>query len=417
MEKITERFIRYAKIDTQSNEKSTTCPSTNKQFNLAKVLKDELEQMGINKTELDENGYLYATIPANVNYKVPSIGFIAHLDTSPDMPADNVKPILVKNYSGKDIILNLEKNIVLSPSEFPEIMNYVGQDLVVTDGNTLLGADDKAGITAIMRMAEFISENPEFKHGPIRIAFTPDEEIGRGANLFNIKKFGADFAYTIDGGAIGELEYENFNAAHATISIVGKNVHPGEAKNKMVNAILILNRVIGVLPVEETPRYTEGYQGFYHVLNASGNVEGAEAELLIRDHDSDKFEEKKQRLRNVVDALNQEYGTSNISLEITDQYYNMKKMIEPHFHIVEMAKKAMEQVGVIPNIKPIRGGTDGARLSYMGLPTPNIFSGGHNYHSRYEYVPVPSMEKASETILKIAELYALENAPDEGESK
>jgi tripeptide aminopeptidase len=413
MEKITERFIRYAKIDTQSNEKSTTCPSTNKQFNLAKVLKDELEQMGINKTELDENGYLYATIPANVNYKVPSVGFIAHLDTSPDMPADNVKPIVVKSYSGKDIILNLEKNIVLSPTEFPELINYVGQDLVVTDGNTLLGADDKAGVTAIMRMAEFISENPDFKHGPIRIAFTPDEEIGRGANLFNIKKFGADFAYTIDGGAIGELEYENFNAAHATISVVGKNVHPGEAKNKMVNAILILNRVIGVLPVEETPRYTEGYQGFYHVLQASGNVEAAEAELLIRDHDTDKFEEKKQHLKKVVDALNREYGNSNISLEIQDQYYNMKKMIEPHFHIVEMAKKAMEQVDIVPNIKPIRGGTDGARLSYMGLPTPNIFSGGHNYHSRYEYVPVQSMEKACDTILKIAELYALENAPDE----
>lgn len=413
MEKITERFIRYAKIDTQSNEKSTTCPSTNKQFNLAKLLKDELEQMGINKTELDENGYLYATIPSNVNYKVPSIGFIAHLDTSPDMPADNVKPILVKGYSGKEIILNLEKNIVLSPGEFPELLNYVGQDLVVTDGNTLLGADDKAGVTAIMRMVEYISENPEFKHGPIRVAFTPDEEIGRGANLFNVKKFGADFAYTIDGGAIGELEYENFNAAHAAIFIQGKNVHPGEAKGKMVNAILILNRIIGSLPVEETPRYTEGYQGFYHVMHASGNVEGAEAALIIRDHDTEKFEEKKQRLQKAVDALNQEYGNNYISLEIEDQYYNMKKMIEPHYHIVEMAKRAMEEVGVTPNIKPIRGGTDGARLSYMGLPTPNIFSGGHNFHSRYEYVPVQSMEKACDTILKIAELYALENAPEE----
>jgi tripeptide aminopeptidase len=411
MEKITERFIRYAKIDTQSNEKSTTCPSTNKQFNLAKQLKDELEQMGINKNELDENSYIYATIPSNVNFKVPAIGFIAHLDTSPDMPADNVKPIIVKNYSGKDIILNLEKNIVLSPSEFPELLDYVGQDLVVTDGNTLLGADDKAGISAIMQMAQYISENPEFKHGPIKIAFTPDEEIGRGANLFNVKKFGADFAYTIDGGAIGELEYENFNAAHAKISIVGKNVHPGEAKNKMVNAILILNRVIGALPVEETPRYTEGYQGFYHVLQASGNVEGSEAELLIRDHDTDKFNEKKERLKQVVSALNQEYGNNYITLEIEDQYFNMKKMIEPYYHIVETAKEAMEQLGIVPNIKPIRGGTDGARLSYMGLPTPNIFSGGHNFHSRYEFVPVQSMEKACETMLKIAELYVQKNEP------
>lgn len=411
MEKITERFIRYAKIDTQSNEKSTTCPSTNKQFNLAKLLKDELEQMGINKNELDENSYLYATIPANVNFKVPTIGFIAHLDTSPDMPSDNVKPIIVKNYSGKDIILNLEKNIVLSPSEFPELLDYVDQDLVVTDGSTLLGADDKAGISAIMQMAQHISENPEFKHGPIKIAFTPDEEIGRGANLFNVKKFGADFAYTIDGGAIGELEYENFNAAHAKINIVGKNVHPGEAKNKMVNAILILNRVIGALPVEETPRYTEGYQGFYHVLQASGNVEGSEAELLIRDHDTDKFNEKKERLKQVVNALNQEYGNNYITLEIEDQYFNMKKMIEPYYHIVETAKEAMEQVGIVPNIKPIRGGTDGARLSYMGLPTPNIFSGGHNFHSRYEFVPVQSMEKACETMLKIAELYVQKNEP------
>jgi len=411
MEKITERFIRYAKIDTQSNEKSTTCPSTNKQFNLAKVLKDELEQMGINKTELDENGYLYATIPANVSYKVPAIGFIAHLDTSPDMPADNVKPIVVKNYSGKDIILNLEKNIVLSPGEFPELANYVGQDLVVTDGNTLLGSDDKAGISAIMNMAQFISENSDYKHGPIKIAFTPDEEIGRGANLFNIKKFGADFAYTIDGGAIGELEFENFNAAHARISIVGKNVHPGEAKNKMVNAILILNRIIGAIPVEETPRYTEGYQGFFHVLHASGNVEGAEAELLIRDHDENNFNEKKYRLEQVVHSLNQEYGSNAISIEIVDQYYNMKKMIEPHYHIVETARIAMEQVGIKPNIKPIRGGTDGARLSYMGLPTPNIFSGGHNFHSRFEFVPVQSMEKACETILKIAELYTLQYEP------
>ncbi len=404
MSKIAEQFIRYAKIDTQSNEDSTTCPSTNKQFNLAKVLKDELEIMGINKTELDENGYLYATIPANVKHSVPVIGFIAHMDTSPDMSSDNVKPILVKTYSGKDIILNLENNIILSPKEFPELKRYVGQDLIVTDGNTLLGADDKAGIAEIMQMAQYVCDNPEFKHGAIKIAFTPDEEIGRGADLFNLKLFGAEFAYTIDGGGIGELEYENFNAALAKIKIQGKSVHPGEAKNKMVNAVLILNRIIGSLPVEETPRYTDGYQGFYHVLHAKGNVEESSAELIIRDHDADKFNEKKKRLETLTQQLNKEYGSNYIQLEIKDQYLNMKKMIEPYFHIVETAKKAMEQVGVKPIIKPIRGGTDGAKLSYKGLPTPNIFSGGHNYHSRYEFIPVQSMEKAAETIIKIIEL-------------
>lgn len=409
MEKISERFIRYAKIDTQSKEDSTTCPSTNKQFNLAKVLKDELEQMGVNKTELDENGYLQATIPSNVKHEVPTFGFISHLDTSPDMPADNVKPIIVKCYSGKDIILNLEKNIILSPNESPELLNYIGQDLIVTDGTTLLGADDKAGIAEIMQTVEYLMENPEFKHGTIKIAFTPDEEIGRGADLFNVEKFGAEFAYTIDGGEIGELEYENFNAAHARITVTGKNVHPGEAKNKMVNAILIQNRIIGSFPIEETPRYTEGYEGFYHVLFVKGNVEQSESELIIRDHDLDKFNEKKARLEKLVTDLNKEYGSDYIKLEIKDQYFNMRKMIEPHYHIVETAKKAMEEVGVVPKIKPIRGGTDGARLSYMGLPTPNIFSGGHNFHSRYEYIPIQSMEKAHETLLKIIELYTAQN--------
>ncbi|HCC31269.1 MAG TPA: peptidase T, partial [Marinilabiliales bacterium] len=279
--------------------------------------------------------------------------------------------------------------------------------------NTLLGADDKAGVAEIMQMAQFVTENPEFKHGPIKIAFTPDEEIGRGADLFNTKKFGADYAYTIDGGGIGELEYENFNAAHATIQIIGKNVHPGDAKNKMVNAVLILNRIIGAIPVEETPRYTEGYQGFYHVLNASGTVEEASAELLIRDHDIEKFQQKKVRLQEVIQKLNQEYQTQNITIEIKDQYFNMKKMIEPHFHMIETAKKAMELVGIEPVIKPIRGGTDGARLSYMGLPTPNIFSGGHNFHSRYEFVPVQSMEKATETLVKIIDLYAKASEPTE----
>lgn len=406
MNKLAERFIRYAKIDTESDEKSTTCPSTNKQFNLGKVLKDELDQMDYIKTELDENGYLFATIPANIKEKVPTVGFIAHLDTSPDMPGENVKPIVIKDYSGKDITLNFEKNIVLSPNDFPELKNYIGQDLITTDGNTLLGADDKAGVAAIMEMARYFSDNPEVKHGVIKIGFTPDEEIGRGADLFDVKKFGADFAYTIDGGRIGELEYENFNAAHAKLSVTGKNVHPGEAKGKMVNATLILNRVIGSLPVSETPRYTEGYEGFYHVLHLNGTVEKSEAELIIRDHDANKFEEKKERIKKLVADLNKEYGNDYISLEIKDQYFNMKKMIEPHMHIVETAKKAMEMVGVEPIIKPIRGGTDGARLSYMGLPTPNIFAGGHNFHSRYEYVPIQSMEKATDTIIKIVELYA-----------
>lgn len=408
MNQLAERFIRYAKIDTQSDEKSTTCPSTNKQFNLAKVLKDELEQMDFIKTELDENGYLYATIPSNIKEKVPTVAFIAHLDTSPDVPADNVKPIVIKDYSGKDIILDLDNNVVLSPNDFPELKNYVGQDLITTDGKTLLGADDKAGIAEIMQMAKTLTDNPEIKHGVIKIAFTPDEEIGRGANLFDVEKFGADFAYTIDGGAIGELEYENFNAAHAKFTVEGKNVHPGEATNKMVNATLILNRIIGSLPVSETPRYTEGYQGFFHVLEFSGNVEGAEAEMLIRDHDLEIFNQKKKRIEDLVSDLNKEYGSDYIKLEIKDQYFNMKKMIEPHYHIVETAKKAMELVGIKPIIKPIRGGTDGARLSYMGLPTPNIFSGGHNYHSRFEYVSIQSMEKAVETILKIIELYSKE---------
>jgi len=403
---ITERFIRYAKIDTESDEKSTTCPSTNKQFNLAKVLKDELEDMGVNKTELDENGYLFATIPSNIDYDVPTVGFIAHLDTSPDMPGENVKPIVVKDYAGKDIILNLEKNIVLSPDDFPELLRYIGQDLIVTDGTTLLGSDDKAGVAEIIEMAKYISENLDFKHGTIKIAFTPDEEIGRGADLFNVEKFGANFAYTIDGGGIGELEYENFNAAHAIITVKGKAVHPGEAKNKMVNAVLIINRIIGALPVEETPRYTDGYQGFYHVIQASGNIEESQAELIIRDHDFDKFEEKKARILKLTQDLNKEYGNDYISIEINDQYYNMRKMIEPHMYIVDTAKKAMELVGITPIIKPIRGGTDGAKLSYKGLPTPNIFSGGHNFHSRYEYVPINSMKKAVETILKIIELYA-----------
>jgi len=405
MLKISKRFIRYTKIDTQSNEDSTTCPSTNKQFILAKVLKDELEEMGINKTELDENGYLYATIPSNIKNKVPTIGFIAHMDTSPEISGEDVKPRIIENYSGNDILLNKENNIILPVKEFPELSNYKGQDLIVTDGTTLLGADDKAGIAEIMQMAQFICDNPEYEHGTIKIAFTPDEEIGRGADLFDLEKFGADFAYTIDGGGVGELEYENFNAAHAKISVSGKSVHPGEATNKMVNATLILNRIIGALPIAETPRYTKNYEGFYHVLYVSGDVEMSKAELIIRDHDLEKFKEKKNRLVDLTNQLNKEYGKEYITIEIKDQYFNMRKMIEPHMHIVETAKKAMEILNIKPIIKPIRGGTDGARLSYMGLPTPNLFTGGHNFHSHYEFISIQSMEKATDTILKIIELY------------
>lgn len=410
MKKIAERFIRYARIDTQSDETSTTCPSTSKQFILIKSLADELIDMGLTKVDIDSNGYLFATIPSNVTYKVPSIGFIAHVDVSPDAPAETVKPNIVKEYDGGDILLNAEENIVLSPKDFPELKKYIGQDMITTDGSTLLGADDKAGIAAIMQMAEYVQNNPDFKHGTIKIAFTPDEEIGRGADLFDVKKFGADFAYTIDGGEIGEIEYENFNAAFAKISVTGKGVHPGSAKGKMVNATLLISRIIGSVPIESTPRYTDGYQGFFHFFKVEGDVENTKAEVLIRDHDNAKFEQKKKWLLDSANALCKEYGGEYIKVEITDQYRNMREMIEPHMHIVDTAIEAMKEIGITPKVQPIRGGTDGARLSYMGLPTPNIFAGGLNFHSRFEYVPIDSMEKASETIVKIIELYAKRNA-------
>lgn len=410
MKKIAERFIRYARIDTQSDETSTTCPSTSKQFILIKSLADELIDMGLTKVDIDSNGYLFATIPSNVTYKVPSIGFIAHVDVSPDAPAETVKPNIVKEYDGGDILLNAEENIVLSPKDFPELKKYIGQDMITTDGSTLLGADDKAGIAAIMQMAEYVQNNPDFKHGTIKIAFTPDEEIGRGTDLFDVKKFGADFAYTIDGGEIGEIEYENFNAAFAKISVTGKGVHPGSAKGKMVNATLLISRIIGSVPIESTPRYTDGHQGFFHFFKVEGDVENAKAEVLIRDHDNAKFEQKKKWLLDSANALCKEYGGEYIKVEITDQYRNMREMIEPHMHIVDTAIEAMKEIGITPKVQPIRGGTDGARLSYMGLPTPNIFAGGLNFHSRFEYVPIDSMEKASETIVKIIELYAKRNA-------
>lgn len=410
MKKIAERFIRYARIDTQSDERSTTCPSTAKQFNLTKSLADELNYLGLTKIDIDGNGYLFATIPSNVPYAVPAIGFIAHIDVSPDAPSENVKPQIVSNYDGGDIVLNAEKNIVLSPTDFPELRNYMGQDIITSDGTTLLGADDKAGIAAIMQMVEYVQNNPDFKHGPIKIAFTPDEEIGRGANLFDVKQFGADFAYTVDGGGIGEIEYENFNAAYAKITVTGRAVHPGSAKDKMVNATLLISRIIGSVPIKSTPRYTDGYQGFFHFFKVEGDVEKATAEVLIRDHDAKLFEEKKKWLTDSASALCKEYGGDFINIEMTDQYRNMREMIEPHMHIVDTAVEAMRQIGIEPKVQPIRGGTDGARLSYMGLPTPNLFAGGHNFHSRFEFVPIESMEKASQTIVKILELYAAKGA-------
>lgn len=406
MKRIAERFIRYARIDTQSNESSTTCPSTAKQFNLIKSLADELSDLGLTKVDIDGNGYLFATIPSNVTYAVPTIGFIAHIDVSPDAPSENVRPNIVQAYDGGDIVLNADKNIILSPSEFPELKQYIGQDIITSDGTTLLGADDKAGIASIMQMVEYVQSNPEFKHGTIKIAFTPDEEIGRGADLFDVKKFGADFAYTIDGGGIGEIEYENFNAAYAKIIVKGKGVHPGSAKNKMVNATLLISRIIGSVPIESTPRYTDGYQGFFHFFKVEGSVEQAQAEVLIRDHDSSLFELKKKWLLSTANSLCKEYGGDYIKVEMQDQYRNMREMIEPHMHIVDTAVKAMHLVGIKPKVQPIRGGTDGARLSYMGMPTPNLFAGGHNFHSRYEFVPIDSMEKSSEVMLKILELYA-----------
>lgn len=403
---LATRFLRYVNIDTQSDASSTTCPSTSKQFNLIKQLADELVDMGVTKVNVDQNGYLFATIPANTTKPIPVIGFIAHVDTSPDMPGNNIKPRIIENYGGDAIALDEREGIFLSPAESPELLNYIGNDLVVTDGHTLLGADDKSGITAIMLMAEFLVSHPEFEHGTIKIGFTPDEEIGRGADLFNVKDFGADYAYTIDGEGLGGIEFENFNAASAIIDIKGREVHPGSGKDKMVNASLLLARIVGSVPIDQTPRYTDGYQGFFHTHLIEGNVEHAHAEMLIRDHDSNKFQQKKDWLNNIVRSLCNEYGGEYISLTITDQYKNMREKIEPHMHLVETAMEAMWQIGIEPKVSPIRGGTDGARLSYMDLPTPNIFAGGHNFHSRYEYVPLQNIEKASQTILKIIELYA-----------
>lgn len=405
-EKLIERFLKYVKIDTQSDENSQTCPSTEKQLVLAKLLVDELNSLGLSDVSLDENGYVMATLPSNIDKEVPVIGFIAHMDTSPDMSGENVNPQIVKNYDGGDIIINKEKNLILSPKLFPEMKEFVGHTLITTDGNTLLGADDKAGIAEIITAIEYFVKNPSVKHGTVKIAFTPDEEIGRGVDKFDVKKFGAEFAYTIDGSGPGELEYENFNAAKATVKIQGRNVHPGYAKNKMLNAMLIAMEFNSLLPVNERPEYTQDYEGFYHLIKMDGSVENATLVYIIRDHDRNKFESKKSFIQKAGEFIKEKFGKDVISVEVVDQYYNMREKVEPVFHIVEIAKKAMELVGVTPKVVPIRGGTDGSKLSYMGLPCPNIFAGGMNFHGKYEYVSVETMEKAKDVIIKIIQLYA-----------
>jgi len=401
MEKIIDRFLRYVAFDTASNPDSQSQPSTNKQFALLEQLRKELQDMGVEQVEVDKNGYLMATIPSNIDKNIPAVGFISHVDTSPDAPGSGIRPRIVENYDGRTIILNEAKGIELNPEEFPELKDYIGQTIITTDGTTLLGADDKAGVAEIMSAAEYIMEHPDFRHGEIKIGFTPDEEIGRGVDRFDVARFGAQYAYTMDGGAIGELEYENFNAAGAKVHIQGRNIHPGYAKDKMLNAILIGTEFNDMLPAWQRPEYTEGYEGFIHITKFTGVVEEADIQYIIRDHDFELFERKKMMLRQCADFINAKYGEGVITLEIKDQYYNMKKQVEPHYHIIEKAVKAMEDAGVKPNIRPIRGGTDGARLSFMGLPCPNIFAGGLNFHGKYEYVPVQSMEKATEVILNI----------------
>ena len=405
MESIIDRFLRYVRIDTQSDPNSDSTPSTEKQWVLAKMLFEELKKIGLRDVTLDERGYIMATLPSNIEKEVPTIGFISHYDTSPDFTATGVTPRIIENYDGKDILLNKKENIVLSPGYFEDLLQYKGQTLIVTDGTTLLGADDKAGVSEIVTAMEYLITHPEIKHGKIRIGFTPDEEIGRGAHHFDVESFGADWAYTMDGSQIGELEFENFNAASAKITAKGKSVHPGYAKNKMVNAIGIITDLASRLPREEVPEKTSGRKGFYHVHKLEGRIELAEMELIIRDHDKGLFEKRKRFLEELVEEFDRRYPEA-IELELKDQYYNMREKVEPVYHIVEIAKEAMEILNISPIIKPIRGGTDGSQLSYKGLPCPNIFAGGHNFHGKYEYVPVESMEKAVEVIVKICELTA-----------
>jgi tripeptide aminopeptidase len=411
MQDIIDRFISYVTIDTESNPNSETTPSTEKQWVLAHKLVEELKAIGMQDVTINDKAYIMATLPSNVEHEVPTIGFVSHFDTSPDFCGANVKPQIVKDYDGKDIVLNAKQNIILSPNYFKDLLQYKGQTLITTDGTTLLGADDKAGITEIVTAMEFLIKNPEIKHGKIRVGFTPDEEIGRGAHFFDVEKFGAQWAYTMDGSQIGELEYENFNAAGAKITFKGKSVHPGYAKGKMINSMLVANTFISELPSDEVPEKTKGYQGFYHVHHFSGSIEETVVELIIRDHNSKKFEKRKEKIQKIASKINRkfakQFGEDIVITEIKDQYYNMKEKVLPVKHIVDIAEKAMKELNIKPIIKPIRGGTDGSQLSYMGLPCPNIFAGGHNFHGKYEYVPVESMQKAVEVIVKIAELTAL----------
>ena len=404
---LVERFLKYVSFDTQSSEETEVTPSTPGQMVFAKYLKEELESLGLEDITLDEHGYLFATLPANIDKPVPTIGFIAHMDTSPDMSGKDVSPRIVQNYDGSDIVLCAEENVVLSPSQFPELLDHKGEDLIVTNGKTLLGADDKAGIAEIVSAIVYLKEHPEIKHGKIRIGFNPDEEIGLGAHKFDVEKFGCDWAYTMDGGEVGELEFENFNAASAKITFKGRNVHPGYAKNKMINSIRVANRFCAMLPAHETPEHTEGYEGFYHLLSFNGDVEQTTVAYIIRDHDRARFESRKKKIERFISEINAEYGEGTATLELRDQYYNMREKIEPVMHIIDTAFAAMEAVGVKPNVKPIRGGTDGAQLSFKGLPCPNIFAGGLNFHGRYEFAPIQNMEKAMKVIVKIAELVAI----------
>ena len=400
MEKVEKKFLRYVAVETTSCEDSSTHPSSPKEKNLSALLVEELHQMGIADASMDENGYVMASIPSNVEAPVPAIGFIAHVDTSPDAPGCDIKPQIIENYDGGDIPLKGVPGMALRVADFPEMAEYKGQTLITTDGTTLLGADDKAGVAEIMCVAQYIMENPQFKHGPIKIGFTPDEEIGCGVDFFDVEKFGARYAYTMDGGVIGELEYENFNAASAKIHIQGRNIHPGYAKGKMINSMLVAMELNSLLPVNQRPEFTSDYEGFFHITSFKGSVEESSVNYIIRDHDMSLFRQKKKAMEDAVEFINKKYGKI-VTLELQDQYYNMREMVEPHFHVVERAITAMEKAGIKPKVQPIRGGTDGARLSFMGLPCPNIFAGGHNFHGKLEFVPVQSMEKAVEVIKNI----------------
>ncbi|MBR0111848.1 MAG: peptidase T [Bacteroidales bacterium] len=405
MEKLQDKFLRYVAVDTQSDENSESQPSSGKQLDLLRMLCAELNAMGVSAT-LDEFGYVMGTLPSNIDREVPKLGFIAHVDTSPDASGANVKPQVILDYDGSDVPLRGVEGLYLKPDEFPELLDHKGETLITTDGTTLLGADDKAGVAEIMSAVEYLVEHPEIRHGDIKIGFTPDEEIGRGVAKFDVARFGADFAYTMDGGEVGELEFENFNAAAASVHIQGRNVHPGYAKGKMKNAIRIATEFDSLLPVEQKPEYTEGYDGFFHIISFNGTVEEADFSYIIRDHDMEKYEAKKKEIQRVADIINARYGEGTATVKVRHQYYNMRKQVEPHYHIVEKAVKAMEMAGVQPRIQPIRGGTDGANLSFIGLPCPNIFAGGLNFHGKMEWVTVENMEKARQVILNLISLYA-----------